>query len=320
MRPSAQVSSAGARVGGAAARDCWVLGAGWLGRYGALERAEQPLPQAVVDRAAVVGVDQAQVPQLVALVGVGDAGDGQLEQRLAEAVDRADARRDPLEPRECRSGTGVLRFGSRIAATNCWIAVSYPSFGLIQLVWTFASLVAFAMYSWIRAGELGAARPRPDSSSGQAPSSTWYSRYSSLRDGAGSPSTSVLVAAVQARPAGQGGAPLARHLGEHRDPRSDVLAALGVVGGGGEQAVRPALQALGVQAVERRHRDAERLRLAADLVERDQPVVDVERRVLHGLGRDRAGRLLDLLHELELKLLALPGLRGPSPPAAGRRG
>ena len=37
-----------------------------------------------VDRAAVVGVDQRQAEQLVALVDVGHARDGELQQRLAE--------------------------------------------------------------------------------------------------------------------------------------------------------------------------------------------------------------------------------------------
>ena len=58
---------------------------------GGLTRAavEQRAAQLVVDRAAVVGVDEAEVPQLGALVDVGHAGGGQLEQGGAERVDPA---------------------------------------------------------------------------------------------------------------------------------------------------------------------------------------------------------------------------------------
>ena len=40
----------------------------------------------IVDRAAVVGVDEAVFPQFGALVDVGDAGDGQRQQFLAQRV------------------------------------------------------------------------------------------------------------------------------------------------------------------------------------------------------------------------------------------
>ena len=54
---------------------------------------EAGVAQIVVHRAAVVGIDQAQVPQLAALIDVRHAGHGQLEQRLGEAVARADRAR-----------------------------------------------------------------------------------------------------------------------------------------------------------------------------------------------------------------------------------
>ena len=41
------------------------------------------------------------------------------------------------------------------------------------------------------------------------------------------------------------------------------------------------------------------IRLAADLVQRDQPVVAVEDRVLDGLGHHRAGGLLEAAGEVE---------------------
>ena len=52
--------------------------------------------------------------------------------------------------------------------------------------------------------------------------------------------------------------------------------------------------------VEVRHRSAEHAGVATDLVERDQPVVAVERGVLDALGHDGGGELLEPLGELEL--------------------
>ncbi|MNN40012.1 hypothetical protein D3C81_1540700 [compost metagenome] len=46
-------------------------------------------PAGVVDWAAVVGVDQAEVPVFIALVQVGHAGHGHAQQRLDQAVERA---------------------------------------------------------------------------------------------------------------------------------------------------------------------------------------------------------------------------------------
>src|SRR5256712_13242783 len=76
---------------------------------------------------------------------------------------------------------------------------------------------------------------------------------------------------------GDGGlAPVVRQLGERVDAHAGVLAALGIVGGGGEQGARPLPGALGVLLVERLDGVPEVVRLPAHLVQRDQPVVDVE--------------------------------------------
>ena len=48
------------------------------------DRASSSRRRVPVDRAAVVGVDQRQRDELVALVDVGHARDGQLQQQLAE--------------------------------------------------------------------------------------------------------------------------------------------------------------------------------------------------------------------------------------------
>src|SRR5207245_9649628 len=50
----------------------------------------------------LVRIDQRQVPQLGALVEVGDAGDGELQQRLGQGVDRPVGGHQPLKGPERR--------------------------------------------------------------------------------------------------------------------------------------------------------------------------------------------------------------------------
>jgi hypothetical protein len=57
----------------------------------------------------------------------------------------------------------------------------------------------------------------------------------------------------------------------------------------------------GAEGVERVGIGAETRRLAADLVERHQPVVAVERRVLHALGHGRRRQLLEAQSQLGLQ-------------------
>ena len=90
------------------------------------------------------------------------------------------------------------------------------------------------------------------------------------------------------------------HLGEDVDPGADVLAPLGVVGRQRRQGVRPSGLPGSVVGVDRVGLEPEPARLAADLVERDQAVVDVERGVLDPLGRHRGRHLLELAGEPSL--------------------
>ena len=111
-------------------------------------------------------------------------------------------------------------------------------------------------------------------------------------------------AAIESGPAGRRLFPRARDFGEHIDPRPDVLAALGVVRRGGRHRVRPLRGARRHPLVQRLRRDAELVRFASHLVERDEPVVVVECRILDALGRHRARHLLELADELHV-LVAL---------------
>ena len=51
-------------------------------------RSQEAGPQRPVDGPAVVGVDEAQVPELASLVDVGHAGNGEAQQRLREPIQR----------------------------------------------------------------------------------------------------------------------------------------------------------------------------------------------------------------------------------------
>ena len=107
-----------------------------------------------------------------------------------------------------------------------------------------------------------------------------------------------LEAAGEGPPAPDLGGPGGGDLGEHVDARAHVLAALGVVGRGGDEGLRPPVQTRRVLVVEDGGRFAVARGISADLVERDEAVVDVERGVLDALGGDRPGRLLEAHREV----------------------
>ena len=106
------------------------------------------------------------------------------------------------------------------------------------------------------------------------------------------------VSRVRGRPSLDGLKPAVGNLREHVDSRPNVLAPLGVVSGERGQ-TRGGIVWPGrwfQRGATRGH--AESVWLSADLVERDQPVIDVERRILQALGRDRSGHLLELAGEV----------------------
>src|SRR5260370_11474193 len=74
--------------------------------------------------------------------------------------------------------------------------------------------------------------------------------------------------------------PLVGQLREDVNPRPRVLAALGVMSRGGVQRMGPARLARVVEFMKLIERDAELVRVAADVVERQQTVINVKRRVL----------------------------------------
>ncbi len=62
--------------------------------------------------------------------------------------------------------------------------------------------------------------------------------------------------------------------------------------------MRPATSAMRARLVEARRRKAELRGISADVVQRNEPVVHVERGVLHTLGHHRGGELLELAREM----------------------
>ncbi len=126
--------------------------------HGARRQLEERAARLPVDGAAVVRVDEAEIPELAALVEVGDAGRGELQERLRERCGPAgrDERFDEgLEVgAERRVADDTLDEGAS--------ASSYGGCGSIHEVWTFASRDAFSMYCTARSTE-----------SGKAPTSVW---------------------------------------------------------------------------------------------------------------------------------------------------
>ena len=92
-----------------------------------------------------------------------------------------------------------------------------------------------------------------------------------------------------------GAGPFAGNFRQRQQPRARILAALGVVGRGRGHAVRPvAWRAPASARVKRVDGERRAAGIAADLVEREQAVVAIERGVLQRLRHHRSGELLHL--------------------------
>ena len=133
-------------------------------------------------------------------------------------------------------------------------------------------------------------------------------------------STVIRCGLVQAAPALEARRPRLGHFGQDVDPGTNVLAALGVVRREWRQGVRPPCLPPSIVSVHRLGADAEADRVAADLVERHQAVVDVKGRVLDPLGRHRRGHLLELAGESPLLGAVLVAEATPGIPGAACRG
>ena len=230
-----------------------------------------------VDRPAVIRVDEAERLELVALVDVGHAGHRQLEQQLAQ-------RRTPTLHRDAL-GEGDEPIGRALDETPR-VTARRRLVGLVGLRPRRAQLGLAQRLLDVRLQALGLDRPGADER---------------LQDQVGA----VLVGRVCLAdpPLGQR-RPLLGHRAERADPRAHVARALRVVGLGHEQPAREALGPRRVGGVEGVDREPEARRVAADLVEREQPQVAIEGGVLDPLRGDRRRGLLKARDELVVAALA----------------
>ncbi len=261
------------------------------GRPGVL-RGEQRAPPAVVHQAPVVRIHQGVPGQLTALVHVGRARHGELHQLGTQRVhprrrgDAAGERRDLAGER----GVAEHGRGERERAGLVVLVRLPPRRGRLRLPHRLDQVAGGPLV----ADRPGAGQGLPEQVLGAGLG----------RAAAGQRERPVV-------PAGDLGRPLPGDLGEHGQPGPDVLLALGVVGGQRGHGGRPVPGEPRRERVELPGRDAEPVRLAADLVQRGQPGPAVERGVLDALGHHRAAGLLEAHGEL-------PGRRcwpgGASPP------
>ena len=229
---------------------------------------EQRDPVVVVDGPAVVGVGQAVVPQLGALVDVRHPGDRQREQLGGEAVaatGRVERRDETVDDRTYLSGVerrvdrGVHRALVRRVGVGPGGVLAGLAHGLLGVL-----VQAFA-----------ARGPRADD------------RLPQQRPEAGVGQRHEREQPVER------GLPDVRYLGQYGDPGPRVLAALGVVGGRRGHRIGPVTLPLGHRRVEVGGIDGEVRRVATDLVEGRQPGVAVEGAVLDALGHHHAAGLLE---------------------------
>ena len=247
-----------------------------LGRAGLVDRWQQATIELVeevaaaleVDRPPVVGVDEGRLPQLAALVHVGHAGRRQLDELGRQRV--APSRLPhPVQQRLQHGGHplvvvhGVdqLVEGRLEAVRRCRPArrVTRLAGGLLG----------------VGVQPLPLDRPGTD---GGLPHQLLERPVAQWRQ---------LVEALQRR------RPLAGDLGQRRDARPHVLAALGVVGGQRRQRLREAGQAGLLALVELGDREGELVGVAAHLGERAEAVEAVEGGVLDALGHHHPRRLLE---------------------------
>ena len=171
---------------------------------------EQPHAQLEIDRAAVVGIDEAQIPELAALVEVGDAGSGQRQQLHRERVHPARHPERRHESVEVASELGVAEaIGHEPAQGFVVVGIGIDPGGV--RLGLFAGL--------LHVGEGAVERQRVGA----------HQRLIEEVLGVAVGPLAGPVAGVYLGPTADRPRPLARHLREQREPRAHVLAPLGVV-------------------------------------------------------------------------------------------
>ena len=188
-------------------------------------RREQVGAQVVVDGPAVVRVDQREVPQLAALVDVGHAGSGELNQLGGQGVRPSGPteRVDRGDDRGVQLGIVVDRVHQRVQAF---------------------------LESGVRVDPAGRHRGLPGGLLRVGVQPVPLDRPGTDRRLPDQVRQRLVAERGQRVPPAHGGRPFVRNLGDHRDPGPDVLRALGVVGGQRGHRRRPAALPLRLDAVE----------------------------------------------------------------------
>ena len=112
------------------------------------QRRKKPAPCRIIDVPAVVGVDEAKVPDLSPLIKIRHTRSGALDDSLRERIDRAKLRDELGHFGEIATKLSV-RLLIQNSLTNDVVACSQASLGSIQLLLILASLIALTMYCWI---------------------------------------------------------------------------------------------------------------------------------------------------------------------------
>ena len=250
-------------------------------RYSAFEFIQHRQALLVIHGSAIVGIDEAQVPQFAALVGIWHAGRGEFHKRLREAVDPA-----RLE--------NVAHHGFKIAdeiarLENPFDEAAQRIFELLVLLGPACLLLGLA-YRLLHVAEKAFARngPRADES--------LIEKILGVAVG----KVARLERCIHARPAIQRAFPASRNLRQCGQARANVFAALGVVGG--ERGHGARVRGLHMLAVvmEFFDRDAVAAGRTADFVEADHAVEAVERGIFDALGHHGRSELLEAEQEFAL--------------------
>ena len=255
------------------------------------DRCERGCARREVDWPPVIGIDQRQIPELGALIEIGNSRQRRLQDQLGQTIERPHQR---CAPRECVEA--VNEDGGSLAIEKTPDKIRQAS--LVRLIGGEPTRLLLALargFDSIGLHPLDELRlyaaERP--SAEQCLIEHIFVRRRRYPRGAGRDGE----VGVELPPPVHASRPFVRKLSKREQPRACVLAAFCVVRRGCGQAMRPfggAFLHTGVEALDRQRAGG---RIAADLVERQQAVKPIEGGILQRLRHHRTGELLNLERE-----------------------
>ena len=245
-----------------------------------------------IDRPAVVGIDQAEIPELGALIEIGHARDGEPQQALREAVHRAGRRNAADEGRDLLQQVGQRTLGDQCQGKAAGgVLVGLVDGGPVaeQLGLTQRLLLPRRQPP----GEFRAARAIAGIEI------DWPGADDGLQqhgDVAGCRRAVGAKRLAGRDPARLQASPLIGHAAQHREAGAYVLAALVIMRGRRQHRMRMAGGPRQHAGMEGSGVEGKGFHVEADIVAREQPAVAIEGRVLDGLGGDGRAQLLKARH------------------------